>query len=189
MENKEIVFIANGQKVEVENYPYGFKLRTTLFDTVDFSMSKGFRHVTQTINPKNGALNKPKKSTYYPLMLRYFDEKNHVKTWASHANGDKELNSSFKFIGKHYNMFSNDEKEYIRALFMKMIRVSLIATTGFTNVPKEVAEEVYLPLFNKLKENESLENVYSDMKVDTEKLNKENREPVKMEVVSTMIIG
>lgn len=53
-------FISNSRKIIVQNYPYGFKLRTTLYDYIEFDAKKGFRHVTQTINPKNGVLNKPK---------------------------------------------------------------------------------------------------------------------------------
>lgn len=189
MENNKFNFVANGQKIVVEGYPYGFKLRTTLYDTVEFSKTKGFRHVTQTVNPKNGGLNKPKKSTYYPLLLRYYDEKGHIKCWASHANGDKELNSAFTFIGKHYEHFSDEEKEYIRTLLMKMIKVGEIATVGFTKVPKEVAQEVYRPLYQKLNDNKGLQNIYTDLKVDTEKLDKENREPVKMHTVQSFTIG
>ena len=72
--------IPTNQKIEVENYPYGYTLKTTLFDTMEFNPKKGYRHITQTINPKNGRLNAPKKSTYAPLKVRYYDEIGHIKT-------------------------------------------------------------------------------------------------------------
>ena len=72
-------YIRTNEKIEVNNYPYGFKLKTTLFDYIEFDKKKGFRHCTQTINPKTGRLNNPKKSTYYALLVRYYNEDGHIK--------------------------------------------------------------------------------------------------------------
>jgi hypothetical protein len=55
-------------KIEVENYPYGFREKTTAYFSVEFKKGKGFRSVFQTINPKTGKLNKPKYGTYSPVM-------------------------------------------------------------------------------------------------------------------------
>lgn len=71
-------FIPTAEKVEVLDYPYGFRLRTTLYDTMEFNPSKGYRHVTQTINPKTNRINNPKKSTYYDFLLRYKNEEGHI---------------------------------------------------------------------------------------------------------------
>jgi len=44
-------YIKTSEVIAVENYPYGFKLRTTLTDSMEFNAKKGYRHVTQTVNP------------------------------------------------------------------------------------------------------------------------------------------
>lgn len=104
--------IPTSEKVAVENYPYG-GLRTTLFDTIEYKKGKGYRHCTQTINPKNGKLNKPKASTYAPLMVRVYNENNHIKTISFDFNGDDELNRVAKFVNEHFDMFTADEIKYI----------------------------------------------------------------------------
>ena len=53
-------YIKTAEKIEVLNYPYGFKLKTTLTDYLEFDAKKGYRHCTQTICPKTGRINKPK---------------------------------------------------------------------------------------------------------------------------------
>ena len=51
----------------IEDYPYGFKLRTQMRVWIESQPKKGDRYCTQTVNPKNGRLNKPNKSTYQVL--------------------------------------------------------------------------------------------------------------------------
>ena len=105
--------IPTSEKVAVENYPYSFTLKTTLFDTMEFKPKLGYRHVKQTINPKNGKLNKPKAGTYSPLMVRAYDENNHIKTVSFDFNGDKEMNRAAKFVNEYFDMFTADEIKYI----------------------------------------------------------------------------
>jgi hypothetical protein len=64
-----------------ENYPYG-RLRTQAFFSVEFDSKKGFRSVFQTINPKTGRVNAPKKSTYSRgLTYQYINPENgHIQT-------------------------------------------------------------------------------------------------------------
>lgn len=61
----------------VEDYPYGFRLRTQIRYWVETTKS-GDRMVSQTLNPKTGRWNKPKKSTYAPVLFLFIDEKGHV---------------------------------------------------------------------------------------------------------------
>jgi hypothetical protein len=118
-------FIATNQKIAVENYPYGFTLRTTLFDEMEFNPKKGFRHVTTTINPKNGGLNKSKKSTYFEGLVRYYDENNHIKTIALSFNGDKETNKAIKFINENFDLFTSKEIEYFYAMAIQSSRIAM----------------------------------------------------------------
>lgn len=63
---------------KVDDYPYGFTLRTSIFYWIESKLGKGDRFCSQTINPKNGKRNAPKYSTYSPCMFMYLNEKGHV---------------------------------------------------------------------------------------------------------------
>lgn len=64
---------------QVEDYPYGYKLRTTIRYWIETVKGKGDRFCSQTINPKNGRWNKPKKSTYSTFEYLLLNEDGHVK--------------------------------------------------------------------------------------------------------------
>jgi hypothetical protein len=119
-------YIPTTEKVTVDNYPYG-GLRTTLYDTMEFNPKKGYRHVTQTVNPKTNRINNPKKSTYYDLMVRYYDENGHIKTTVIGAvrDGVKGLNKISEFMNANFNLFSREEIEYIYLLVLSSIKLSM----------------------------------------------------------------
>jgi hypothetical protein len=63
----------------VEDYPYGFTLRSQIRYWLEHKPKKGWRFVSQTKNPKTGRWNKPKASTYTDWGAAMFlDEKGHV---------------------------------------------------------------------------------------------------------------
>lgn len=57
----------------VEDYPYGFRLRTTLKIHIEYKKGKGFRVGRTTINPKNWRWNATKYSTYDSFKRLYRD--------------------------------------------------------------------------------------------------------------------
>lgn len=126
-------YIPTSEKVTVENYPYG-GLRTSLFDTMEFNPKKGYRHVTQTINPKNGVLNKPKKGVYYDIMVRYYDENNHIKTVVFDVvrDGVKGLNKISEFLNANFNLFSPEEIEYMYIKVLTGMRVSMYSYAQYS---------------------------------------------------------
>jgi hypothetical protein len=64
----------------VDDYPYGFKLRTKIRYWLESAPKKGWRFVSQTMNPKNGRWNAPKKSTYTEFGgAMYLDSQDHVQ--------------------------------------------------------------------------------------------------------------
>lgn len=64
----------------VDDYPYGFTARTQIRYWLEYKAKKGWRFVSQTKNPKTGAWNKPKASTYTEWgAAMYLDENNHVQ--------------------------------------------------------------------------------------------------------------
>lgn len=52
----------------VDDYPYG-RQRTQIRYWIETVAKRGDRFVSQTLNPKTGRWNKPKKSTYMPVMV------------------------------------------------------------------------------------------------------------------------
>jgi len=65
----------------VNDYPYGFTLRTSIRYWIE-TTKRGSRFVSQTLNPKNGLWNTPKKSTYLEFgAALYLNDEGHVKHW------------------------------------------------------------------------------------------------------------
>jgi hypothetical protein len=48
----------------VDDYPYGFRERTQIRYWLEAKPKRGWRFISQTMNPKTGRWNKPKASTY-----------------------------------------------------------------------------------------------------------------------------
>lgn len=63
----------------VADYPYGFTQRTQIRYWLEQKPKKGWRFVSQTMNPKTNSWNKPKASTYIEwAAAMYLDDKGHV---------------------------------------------------------------------------------------------------------------
>ena len=63
----------------VGNYPYGFRLRTSIRYWIETNPKFGQRFSSQTLNPKTGRWNQPKHSTYSEvLVLTKTDSNGHV---------------------------------------------------------------------------------------------------------------
>ncbi len=64
----------------VDDYPYGFTTRTQIRYWLESKPKKGWRFVSQTMNPKTSRWNKPKASTYADWGAAMFlDEQGHVQ--------------------------------------------------------------------------------------------------------------
>lgn len=77
----------------VDDYPYG-RLRCTIKFWLETDVNKGARFCSQTINPKNGRVNAPKKSTYAKLAgCMYLDEQGHCqwKALTEYSNPEEIL--------------------------------------------------------------------------------------------------
>lgn len=105
--------IKTSEVVTIEDYPYGFKLRCTLLDSVDFDQKKGYRHVTQTTDPKSGRLNNPKKGTYYTAMFRYYNTDGHIKIIGFDFNGRESINKGTAFLFDHFDSLTPEEVKYL----------------------------------------------------------------------------
>ncbi len=58
----------------IEDYPWGFKLRTQVKTWIEHKPNFGFRKSTRTLNPKTNKWCKPKHSTYAPFMVLVIEE-------------------------------------------------------------------------------------------------------------------
>ena len=104
-----------------ESYPYG-RLRTKAFFSVEFVKGKGFRSVFQTINPKTGILNKPKKNTYTPiLLLSENDENGHFKTVGCSFYSEDKVDSVCKFMSENFDLFNDEQNEFIGLYFIAFL--------------------------------------------------------------------
>ena len=83
----------------VEDYPWGFKMRTQRRYWIETHPKRGDRFVFQTKDPRSGRWCKPKKSTYYAVMALYLDEKSHVRSTAIHQSASIENYDAF--IARH----------------------------------------------------------------------------------------
>lgn len=161
-------YINTSNKVQVEGYPYGFNQRTTLFDSMEFNPKKGYRHVTQTINPKTGKPNAPKKSTYYPLLVRFYDDVNHIKTLSFHFNGDKEINEGCEFLAANFDIFTPDEIKYFYSFIYSMAVVDMKATAIYGGSNLDELKPLYIPFLEICKKGiENGSNLFADLKLDT----------------------
>jgi len=170
-------FIPTFEKVEVSNYPYGFKLRTTLFNYIEFDEKKGYRHCTQTICPKTNRLNKPKKSTYSQLVVRYYDENNHIKTLHTDFNGDTEINKGAKFINDNIEIFTNQEIKYFYSCILSMSFVDFKSTCIYGGAKPEELKPLYAQFWDTCKEGlNSGANLFHLLQLDTEAI--DSKKPV-----------
>lgn len=136
--------IPTSEKIEVKDYPYGFNRRTTLYDTVEFNQKRGFRRVTQTVNPKTGRLNKPKKSTYQSILYRYKDENGHIKNVIFNLNGGaKETNTVSNFLKDNFELFTLEERRYLYQSILVSLKISMRGNAMYGGAKVEDLKPLY----------------------------------------------
>ncbi len=67
----------------VDDYPYG-RSRTEKRYWIESVPKRGDRLCTQTLNPKTGRWNKPKKGTYSPALALYLEEQDDGRMFVKH---------------------------------------------------------------------------------------------------------
>lgn len=127
-------FLKSNTEHVTNDYPYGYRLRTKKTDWLEFKPKKGFRHISQTIDPKTGRLNNPKKSTYYKGMCMYLDENNHCKCTTFGFNGDEAIKHATKFLSNHLDLFTDEQKEYFYSDFIFMSRIHMKTMVIYSGV-------------------------------------------------------
>lgn len=100
---------------KIENYPWGYKLRTTMYVWIESKKNKGDREVRQTIDPRTGRLCAPKASTYAPFMYLYLDEQNHVQHGQINAYEREKFADRINFLVNEIEVANDIQVENLRA--------------------------------------------------------------------------
>jgi len=148
----KVEFKHTDKKVISENYPYGFNLKTTKTDWIEFNPKKGFRHVSQTVNPKTGRLNNPKKSTYYTIGILGIDENQHTKFWACGFNGEKEMKISYKHLSENFEMYTVAQMHFLYLEAFTYLKVHSKALVIYAGASFEDIKPLINTAVNKLVE-------------------------------------
>ena len=102
--------------IEVNNYPWGFRLKTKRRTWIETDKNKGDRVCFCTLNPKTNKWCAVKKSTYNAVDVLLIDDNEHVKSigvW-KYGTNEKDLES---FLSKiDYNSLSLLQKKQIERI-------------------------------------------------------------------------
>ena len=126
----------------VNEYPWGFRLKTKQRYWVESKKGFGMRLVTQTLNPKTDKWCKPKKSTYCVVMGLFLNELGHVKSWALSSGGwtKEEQIKEFEAFYNPLTDFQTRQIRYIRATIV-MNEVTTWTIGGNSDKPRQTREE------------------------------------------------
>jgi D-alanyl-D-alanine carboxypeptidase len=160
----------------VENYPYGFRLKTKIKYWIETKNNKQ-RLGTQTLNPKSNLWNKPKYSTYNDLILMYKDkETGYIKTRGFNLtySNEEDLNEFLNFIGDYRNEHINKMLKYAYAIFetRKHIKVTIRTTQFKHKVTGEIKTQLNIFELNDYEEitEEEQDKKQEEIKQDINKL-------------------
>ena len=121
----------------VDDYPYGFRLRTQIRYWIETKKNHGQRFVSQTRNPKTGRWNAPKAGTYSPIVVMWLDTDNHVQTSALGHYFDDERIDTFEtsFADALTEQRERELIRYMRAQGRAMKHVTYTVHTCGTDQP------------------------------------------------------
>jgi hypothetical protein len=103
----------------IEDYPWGYRLRTQVRVWMECRKGHGMRVCRQTQDPRTGRWCKPKKSTYSCVLGFYLNEEGRIKTCGLSAGGwsKEEAIVAFEEFYAEIGLtdFQKDRIKYIRA--------------------------------------------------------------------------
>jgi hypothetical protein len=103
----------------VNDYPYGFRLRTSIRYWIETKKGHGQRFCSQTLNPKTGAWNKPKAGNYHVIAVMVRNPENgYVSYETLQSGGWSEEGQIVDFETRHAAALGEWETKaikYIRA--------------------------------------------------------------------------
>ena len=137
-------------KLQTDSYPYG-RERTTAFFSIEYNSNKGCRTVFQTINPKNGRINNPKKSTYSPVILPCILPDGKI-SYCGYLdfNGDESINKGLMFMSDFYELFSIEQIKDIALFAIGMSKVNAKAQVIYCGTDFETLKPLVEPSIKNL---------------------------------------
>lgn len=160
----------SSHKIEVNNYPYG-SLRATAFFSVE-SNSKGMRTIFQTINPKTGRINAPKKGNYYQVILPTI-EADGKASFCGYLdfNGSEDINRGLYFMHDFFDLFTPEEIKRIAVHCIAMSKVNAKAMVIYSGADWEQLKPLVSHSVETLvKIANTGENLFLEALVDVEKI-------------------
>lgn len=153
----------------VDNYPYG-RLKTKATFSIEFDVKKGFRSVFQTVNPKTGRINNPKKGTYNEIAFMVIDENGFVENNSYYLNGDiKKTNEVFIFLSKNFDIFTKEQIEFITLSLINDSKMSMRGYVMYCNSKLEDLKPLYDHIVKTLVEIVNTgENKFEGLKFDVD---------------------
>lgn len=158
-------------KLISENYPYGFRLKTTKTDYLEFNKSKGFRHCSYTINPKTGKANAVKKGTYAEIIVLSKDENNYTKSmhFSFYDNKCKDETIAFLSNPDNFALFTAEQIEYIYMKLFNQIRLDIYASAQYCNANPMKSVKLQEPIIDICIQgikSKGTENLFPEIKFD-----------------------
>lgn len=126
----------------VDDYPYGFRLRCKIRYWIE-TTKNGDRFVSQTTNPKVAVekWNKPKKSTYAPVMCMFLNDEGHVTHAGFSTYTKPEAGEAFLAVmEEHLSDSQKRQVAMVKAVNKVYSKVEWTITEGATT-PEHDAEQ------------------------------------------------
>jgi len=163
-------YFKTNEKQEVKDYPYGY-LRTSAFFSLEFRAGKGFRKIFQTIDPKTGKLNNPKKGTYSLLMLMGKDDHGHITYAYGHFNCAEAINRDCKIVFENFNLFTPEQIKHFYSCVLMMLKVEARALVSYCGADLAKVASVLNPVMSIAVEGiKTGSNLFDKVVIDIEKL-------------------
>lgn len=182
---EQVKVYAINTKLQNDFYPYG-REKCTAFYSVEYVKNKGCRTIFQTINPKNGRLNNPKKSTYTSVILPceivsngHFDSVGYLD-----FNGSQSINEGLQFMNDFFELFTPEQIEDTALTILAMSKIDFKASVIYAGSEVETLKPLYEPLIKNLCEiAREKTNLFNTVFLDIDALNaakKPNYNPFKV---------
>ena len=99
--------------VEVNNYPWGFRLKTKRRTWIETDKNKGDRVCFCTLNPKTNKWCAVKKSTYNAVDVLLIDEKDNHEYFIHKYNPPNKIKEILRKFNKNLKELKNDKKFFL----------------------------------------------------------------------------
>jgi hypothetical protein len=175
-EREHMKLYNTAEKLISPDYPYGYTMRTTKYDWLEFRKDKGFRHASQTINPKTGRENAPKRGVYCDiLVLGKNEENNHTESIGFSFYAHEDINKIIEFLKDpaHFALFTPEQIEYIYLRFIGFCKINIVSQAQYCGSKTSDLLPLYdaqIDLLVQGAKSKGTKNVFSELSFDWEKI-------------------